>query len=100
MVAKLKQHAATPDQPSGWDTIRAHLMARKRAVYAELLAYPRQIAGCDIQFQLLSEKRDALIAELARLDAARDAAQGEGGDSNAALTAFIESAPDLDAPHP
>ncbi|MBT5108054.1 MAG: hypothetical protein HOM25_05200 [Rhodospirillaceae bacterium] len=75
-----------------WDALRAQLMARKRAVYAELSAYPCQIAGCDIQFQLLSEKRDALIAAIARLDAARD--------SGGAPTAFLESAPDPDAPHP
>ena len=65
-------------------------MARKRAVYAELIDYPRQIAGCDIQFQALSEKRDALIAEVARLDAAR-----AGGDDAAALAAFITASPYL-----
>jgi len=92
MVAESKHQHTAPDQPVDWDTLRAQLMARKRAVYAELSAYPCQIAGCDIQFQLLSEKRDALIAALARLDAARE--------SGATPAAFIESTPDLDAPHP
>jgi hypothetical protein len=92
MALKSGSEIISQDQPPTWDTIRANLMTRKRAVYAELSAYPRQIAGCDIQFQLLSEKRDALIAAIARLDAARD--------SGATPTVFIESAPNFDAPHP
>jgi hypothetical protein len=83
----------TNTQPTpNWEILRAQLMALKRKVYAELSDYPRQIAGCDIQFQRLSARRDGLIAEVARLDAARDA--------GTALAAFITSAPDLDAPHP
>ena len=92
MALKSGSEIISQDQPPTWDTIRANLMTRKRAVYAELSAYPRQIAGCDIQFQRLSARRDGLIAEVARLDAARDA--------GTALAAFITSAPDLDAPHP
>ncbi len=83
---------ANPNPAPDWDTLRAELIVRKRAVYAELLAYPCQIAGCDIQFQLLSARRDALIADIARLDAARD--------SGASPAAFLESAPNLDTAHP
>ena len=49
MALKSGSEIISQDQPPTWDTIRANLMTRKRAVYAELSAYPRQIAGCDIQ---------------------------------------------------
>jgi hypothetical protein len=77
---------------SNWQTLRANLMAQKRAVYAKLIDYPRQIAGCDIQFQTLSEKRNALIAEMARLNVAQAAGERNAG----ALMAFIESSPYID----
>ncbi len=45
----------------------AHLEQARRAVCAEIRAYPTPIAGCDQQFNYLLERQAATSAELARL---------------------------------
>jgi hypothetical protein len=54
-----------------WDGIRRVLDEEKRALSAEIEAYPRPIAGCDAQFNHLLDRRRLLFEELARLEAAR-----------------------------
>ncbi len=66
------------------DEIRRGLDDRKRTIAAEMRAYPQPIAGCDAQYQHLSDQRAALARELSRLDRARAA-----GDQ--AIDAFIQS---------
>ena len=69
-----------------WDAMRAHLEAERRATMREIRAYPQPIAGCDAQIPVLWERRDAISAELARLEAAaRDPAP-------AAIAAFLADA--------
>ena len=51
---------------------RAALEAERRAVCEELRHYPPQVAGCDLHWKDLAERRTRLSAELARLDAAAE----------------------------
>jgi hypothetical protein len=51
-----------------WEVLRRRLVEEKRAVSAEIEAYPRPIAGCDAQFNHLLERRRLLFAELSRLE--------------------------------
>lgn len=51
---------------------RARLEAERRAVCEELRHYPPQVAGCDLHWKDLAERRARLSAELARLDAAAE----------------------------
>jgi hypothetical protein len=67
--------------------VRLHLERLKRDVAAEIHDYPTPIAGCDAQFNHLLERQRALVAEIARLDAA-----GAG----VSIEAFIASSPCLD----
>ncbi len=83
-----------PADPA-WTAIRGHLEGIRASVHKELVAYPQPIAGCDVQYQHLSEARDGLSRELRRLDAIRGAgAAGRGGAS--AIDAFIRSSPYID----
>ena len=83
-----------PADPA-WTAIRSHLEGIRASVHQELLAYPRPIAGCDVQSQHLSEARDGLSRELRRLDSVRGTgAAGRGGAS--AIDAFIRSSPYID----
>lgn len=66
--------------------IRRDLEARKRAIAIEMRGYPQPIAGCDAQYQHLSDQRAAIARELSRLD--RAAADASG--------AFLESSTVLD----
>jgi hypothetical protein len=56
------------------DETRRGLEERKRAIAAEMRAYPQPIAGCDAQYQHLSDQRAAIARELSRLARARPTA--------------------------
>ncbi len=75
-----------PDQD--WDALRARLARLQEAVAAELRAYPAPIPACDAQYDHLLERRAALAAALASLDAARE----EGA---ATVADFLASTPVL-----
>ncbi len=66
------------------DEIRRGLEDRKRSIAVEMRGYPQPIAGCDAQYQYLSDQRAAIARELSRLDRACAA-----GDE--AVSAFIDS---------
>ena len=74
---------------SDWDALRARLARMRAAVAAEINAYPPPIPACDAQFDHLLERREALSAALARLDAARK-------DGASTLESFLAGLPDLD----
>ena len=69
--------------------IRRGLEERKRAIAAEMRGYPQPIAGCDAQYQHLSDQRAAIARDLSGLDRACTAGSDAGG-------AFIESSTVLD----
>ncbi len=69
--------------------IRHSLEERKRAIAAEMRGYPQPIAGCDAQYQHLSDQRAAIARDLSGLDRAC----AEGTDASGA---FLESATVLD----
>ena len=73
---------------SDWDALRARLEQKQEAVAADIRAYPPPIPACDAQFDYLLERREALSAALARLDAARK-------DGSRALESFVAGLPDL-----
>lgn len=90
------------DPAAVWTAIRGHLEDIKNPISAELRNYPQPIAGCDQQFNHLSERRERIFRELDRLDAVRDAgnAPGDGSRSSDAIEeieAFIASSPYIDA---
>ena len=64
--------------------------AEKRRIVAEIRGYPPPIAGCDAQYQFLTERRHLIARELVRLEAA------QGGGATA-LDDFIASSPFIDA---
>ncbi len=57
---------------SDWDALRAQITQLREAVAAEIRAYPAPIPACDAQYNHLLERRTALAAALASLDAARE----------------------------
>ncbi len=61
---------------SDWDALRARLVQLQEAVAAEIRAYPAPIPACDAQYDHLLERRAALAAACARLDAAREVGAG------------------------
>ena len=69
--------------------IRRGLEARKRSIAAEMRDYPQPIAGCDAQYQHLSDQRAAIARDLSGLDRACAGGSHAGG-------AFIESSTVLD----
>ncbi len=75
---------------SDWDALRARLARMQAAVAAEINAYPPPIPACDAQFDYLLERREALSAALARLDAARKDGAGPAQSLHAELTALAE----------
>lgn len=74
---------------SDWDALQARLEHMQEAVAAEIRTYPPPIPACDAPYNHLLERRAALSAALARLDAAR-----EGGSST--LESFVAGLPGLD----
>ena len=81
--------ATEPEWPA-LDAMRAHLLAQKQAVDAEIRAYPPPIPACDAQFNHLLEQRTGLFRALRRLDAlaARTLPRAE---RVRALAAFVAS---------
>ena len=73
---------------SDWDALRARLERMRAAVAAEIRAYPAPIPACDAQFDHLLERREALSAALARLDAARKDGAGPAQSLHAELSAL------------
>ena len=69
--------------------IRRGLEDRKRSIAVEMRRYPQPIAGCDAQYQHLSDRRAAIARELGALDRARAA----GAD---AVRVFIETSTVID----
>ena len=72
--------------------VRERLQAARTPLLAEIRTYPGPIAGCDVQYQNLLKRRQALTLELGRLHniAARP-------DPASALSAFIKVSAALDA---
>ena len=72
--------------------VREHLQAARTPLLAEIRTYPGSIAGSDVHYQRLLERRQALTQELARLHniATRP-------DPASALSAFIRVSAALDA---
>ena len=69
--------------------IRRDLEKRKRSIAAKMRRYPQPIAGCDAQYQHLSDQRAAIARDLSELDRACAAGTDASG-------AFIESSTVLD----
>lgn len=72
-----------------WQSARKSLQQKLAALNEQIGSYPGPITGCDAQFNHMLEERTGLNAELARLDAAKTASQGQG------LNAFLQSCPYL-----
>jgi hypothetical protein len=77
------------------EAVRAHLLALKQPVDAEIRAYPPPIPACDAQFNHLLDTRAGLSRALVRLDeiAKQDVTRA---DEARALDAFIESCDYID----
>lgn len=76
-----------------WESVRSRLLREKERVVAEIHGYPPPIAGCDAQYQYLTERRHLVARELARLDAAEG--QGDGAlDEFIRSSAILDGAPD------
>jgi hypothetical protein len=73
---------------SDWEALRARLAQTQAAVAAEINAYPPPIPACDAQYNHLLERREALSAALARLDAARKDGTGPAQSLHAELSAL------------
>lgn len=71
-----------------WQELHDCLQAAKGPVFKEIRTYPPQVAGCDLHFKVLVEKRDAVCRELDRLDALKDA-PGDELDTFVASSAFL-----------
>jgi hypothetical protein len=78
------------------ERIRALLESERRQILEEIRNYPTPIPRCDQQFNHLIERRELLVQELARLDAAAGTSVAPG-DRGARLDAFIDSCACLDA---
>jgi len=76
------------------DAIRAHLLALKRPVDAEIRAYPPPIPACDAQFNYLLDRRAELSRALVRLD---DIADLPPDAAARALGEFIAGCRQIDA---
>jgi hypothetical protein len=55
---------------SDWEALRARIERLRETVAAEIRDYPAPIPACDAQYNHLLERRTALAAALATLDAA------------------------------
>ena len=75
---------------SDWAALRARLVRLQKAVAAEIHAYPAPIPACDAQYDHLLERRAALAAARARLDAAREAGAGTVEDFLASTPVLAE----------
>ncbi len=75
---------------SDWDALRVRLVDLQEAVAAEILAYPAPVPACDAQYDHLLERRVALAAARARLDAARESGAGTAEDFRASTPLLAE----------
>ena len=75
---------------SDWDALRARLERMQEAVAAEIRPYPAPIPACDAQYNHLLERRAALSAALAGLDAARKDGSSPAQSLHAELSALAE----------
>ena len=73
---------------SDWIALWARLERMQEAVAAEIRAYPSPIPACDAQYNHLLERRQALSAALARLEAARKDDAGPAQSIHAELSAL------------
>lgn len=85
----------TDEAAALWQAVRRHLERIRKPIFAELRDYPQPIAGCDQQFNHLSEQRDGIFRELERLDAIRNQRRAPG-DETVAIDAFIAASPFID----
>lgn len=83
MTETAAKHATT------WQSVRDRLLREKERIVAEIHGYPPPIAGCDAQYQYLTERRRLVAQELARLE------EAEGG--GASLDDFIRSSAIIDS---
>ena len=86
----MKDADQTPPTAPRWDAVHEHLEAVRKPLQAEIAAYPMPIAGCDAQYNYLLERRDAILREIGRFEAAVKS-------SPQAAAAFIESSEFIDA---
>lgn len=75
-------------QDPRWQGIRDRLVVVKRSIFKEIRDYPPQVAGCDLHFKALAEKRDAVCRELDELDRLRMVADSDL-DAFVAASAFL-----------
>ena len=84
--------ALLDQQSAARETIRAYLRSERDRIFEEIRAYPTPIPRCDAQFNHLIEKRERLVQELARLDAAATSSTVAGdSDGTARIESFIAS---------
>ena len=69
--------------------IRRGLEERKRSIAEEMRGYPQPIAGCDAQYQYLSDQRAAIARDLSGIERACAGGADAGG-------AFLDSSTVLD----
>ena len=89
-----RHRAATPAGPADaapWRAAKSLLEAEKRRIIAEIRGYPPPIAGCDAQYQHLTERRQLIGRELVRLEAAQSGG-ATAFDDFIASSAFIDAA--------
>jgi len=84
-----------PSASSRLDAIRAHILALKQPLDAEIRAYPPPIPACDAQFNYLLDRRAALSRALVRLDEIARKTLPPAAEARA-LDAFIETCDDID----
>lgn len=82
--------------PPVLEAIRAHLLALKQPVDAEIRAYPPPIPGCDAQFNHLLDQRAGLSRALVGLDEIAHANMPPADEARA-LDAFIGACGYIDA---
>jgi hypothetical protein len=78
------------------EAVRAHLLALKQPVDAEIRAYPPPIPGCDAQFNHLLDQRTGLSRALVRLEEIADQGMAQADEARA-LDAFISACGYIDA---
>ena len=75
---------------SKWAAVRRHLEGVSATVAAEIRGYPAPIPACDAQYDHLLERRAALAATRARLDAAHENGAGTPEDFLASTPLLAE----------
>jgi len=80
---------AVAGESTAWQAVREHLLREKDRIVAEIRSYPPPIAGCDAQYQFLTERRHLIARELVRLQSAQ-------GGGTTALDDFIASSAFID----